>query len=79
VILDQPARELARVYMEAGTFSAKASVDAQHVAIAVVNGIGYLLSWNYRHLVRLNTRRQVNLINSLRGFAPIEILTPPEL
>ena len=57
----------------------KYTSDANHVAIAVVHGIGYLASWNFRHLVKVNTRREVNLVNALEGYNPIEIVAPPEL
>jgi len=36
-------------------------------------------SWNFHHLVKLRTRREVNLVNALKGYTPIEILAPPEL
>jgi len=52
---------------------------ANHVAIAVTNGIGYFCSWNFTHLVKVNTRREVNLINALKGYGQIEIIAPPEL
>ena len=53
--------------------------DANHVAVAVVNGIQYLASWNFRHLVKIATRRLVNLVNALVGYGQIEIVAPPEL
>ena len=49
------------------------------VAVAATNGIGYFCSWNFTHLVNVNIRREVNLINSLKGYGPIEIIAPPEL
>ena len=53
--------------------------DANHVAVAVANGIGYFCSWNFKHLVKVNIRREVNLINAMTGYGPIEIIAPPEL
>ena len=55
------ADNLAQEYVRRGVFPKKYTSDANHVAIAVVHGIGYLASWNFRHLVRVNTRREVNL------------------
>ena len=77
--LDNDSRNLAREYVERGIFPEKQLSDANHVAIAVVNGIDYLISWNFKHLVRVNTRRLVNLTNILLGFDQIEIVAPPEL
>lgn len=53
--------------------------DAIHVAIAVVNEIGILVSWNYKHLVNLKTKREVNAINISNGYNPIEIVDPSML
>ena len=70
---------LAWKYVERGVFPEKYIFDANHVAIAVTHGIGYFVSWNFTHLVKVNTRREVNLINALNGYDPIEIIAPPEL
>ena len=45
----------------------------------VVNGVDYLCSWNFTHLVKVSTRREVNLVNSLMGYGQVEIVAPPEL
>ena len=73
------ADNLAQEYVRRDVFPEKYTSDANHVAIAVVYGIGYLASWNFRHLVKVNTRREVNLVNALEGYNPIEIVAPPEL
>ena len=70
---------LAQDYVMRGIFPEKYTSDANHVAITVVNGIEYFASWNFRHLVRVSTRREVNLVNALKGYGPIEIVAPPEL
>jgi len=75
----EEADNLAQEYVKRGIFPEKQMSDANHVAIAVVNGIGYFASWNFKHLVKVNTRREVNLVNALMGFGPIEIVAPPEL
>jgi predicted nucleic acid-binding protein len=77
--LDQEARDLADAYMEQGIFPQLYPADALHVAIAVVQGCPYLASWNFRHMVRVRTRREVNLVSALRGYQSIEIVAPPEL
>ena len=62
---DDEARSLSEEYISRGIFPERYAADAQHVAIAAVNGIDYLCSWNFTHLVRVATRREVNLVNSL--------------
>lgn len=50
-----------------------------HAAAASVMGVDFLLSWNFRHMVRVKTRRLVNLINLQHGYRTLEIVAPPEL
>ena len=38
-----------------------------------------LWRWNFSHLVKVRTRREVNLVNALEGYGPVEIVAPPEL
>jgi hypothetical protein len=70
---------MADEYVGRGVIPVKFRDDALHVAIAVTHGVPLLASWNFRHLVRLQVRRQINLINALLGYGPIEIVSPPEL
>ena len=37
--------------------------DAYHIAIAVINGVDCLLSWNFKHIVRRRTRDIVTMVN----------------
>lgn len=76
---DVEADALAQEYLRRGIFPEKYTSDANHVAIAVVNGIGYFVSWNFEHLVKVRTRREVNLVNALKDYGSIEIIAPPEL
>ena len=79
VDLNEEADILAKEYVRRGIIPEKYSADAIHIAIAVVNAIRYLVSWNFKHIVKLSTRREVNLINALLGYEGIELLAPPEL
>jgi len=75
----EEADELAQEYVRRGIFPEKYVADANHVAIAVINNVDYFASWNFAHLVKVNTRREINLVNALLGHQPIEIVAPPEL
>jgi predicted nucleic acid-binding protein len=76
---NEEAYDLAQEYIKRGIFPEKYESDANHVAVAVINGIGYFASWNFRHLVKVNTRLAVNLVNALKGYGQMEIIAPPEL
>lgn len=77
--VDQEAQILAQEYVDKKVFPERYFSDGLHVAVAVVHRIEYLVSWNFSHLVKVNTRREVNLINALKGYGSIEIVAPPEL
>ena len=79
VTVTPDADRLAMRYIEAGAVSEWFSADAYHVAIAVVCGADVIMSWNFRHIVRRKTRDIVNMVNTLHGYAHIEIVTPGEL
>jgi predicted nucleic acid-binding protein len=53
--------------------------DAYHIAIAVVKHMDFLLSWNFRHIVRRRTKEVVRTVNTMNKFGEIEIITPAEL
>lgn len=72
-------RDLANAYIERGVFPEKYVDDALHVAVASFYGISYVVSWNFEHLVKVKTRKSVNLVNILEGYREIEIVSPQEL
>ncbi len=79
LVFNEEADILAKEYVHRGIIPEKYGADAIHVAIAVVNGIQYLVSWNFKHILKVRTRREVNLINALLGYEEIELIAPPEL
>ena len=53
--------------------------DALHVAVAVVNGIEYLLTWNYKHLANAGMRSKIEAACRELGYEAVIICTPEEL
>jgi len=53
--------------------------DALHVAVAVVNGIEYLLTWNYKHLANAGMRSRIETACRDLGYEAVIICTPEEL
>jgi predicted nucleic acid-binding protein len=70
---------LAHALVEGGPLPAQAAEDALHIAIAVTNGIEYLITWNCKHLANASMRKDIDRIRRLRGYEPIVICTPEEL
>jgi hypothetical protein len=71
--------ELALEYVRQGAIPETYPEDAMHIAVAALNGMDYLLSWNFRHIVRRRTRDVVDAVNTLRGMRHVHIATPAEL
>lgn len=57
----------------------QAADDAYHVAIAAVNAVDYLASWNCTHIVNLSMRRRIENICLKAGYTPALIGTPEVL
>lgn len=57
----------------------KARADALHIAIAAVNGMDYLLTWNCTHIANAALRPRIEEICRAIGCEPPVICTPQEL
>jgi predicted nucleic acid-binding protein len=70
---------LADELLRRGGMPAKAYVDAVHVALAAINGLDYLLTWNCTHIANATMRVKIDDICRASGFEPPVICTPVEL
>ena len=61
------------------TLPKAAWTHAAHVAVAAVNGIDFLLTWNLRHLANAALRGKIEQACRKAGFVPPIICTPEEL
>lgn len=57
----------------------KSLEDASHIALATINHVSALVSWNFKHIVNLNRIRLFNAVNLKHGYALIEIRSPIEI
>lgn len=77
--LSDDVNSLAEEYIKNKTVTENHKEDAFHIAVAVLNEMDYLLSWNFKHLVREKTRGVVNMVNTMNNLKKIEIITPAEI
>ena len=70
---------LAQKLLDAGAVPQNSLTDAQHIAIATVHSIEYLVSWNHKHIVNENKREHINQVCQTAGFQPTTLCTPIEL
>jgi|GEM_PF-1283247 len=72
-------QDLALAYCEAKVIPDEFFEDALHVAVATLWGAHALVSYNFAHLVRLDTMVEVNAINRARGLAELFLCQPREV
>ena len=78
-VLTQESLALRDAYIAAKVLGPRWIDDAAHVAIATVSRVDMIVSWNFRHLVRVDRMRQFNAVNLRLGFPLIDIRSPREL
>jgi len=66
-------------YVKAGIVARRYMDDATHVAAATVARADAAVSWNFKHIVRLDKMRGYNRVNLMSGFGIISIVTPREV
>ena len=72
----EEVRLLAEEYVSRGIIPVKHIEDAVHIAVTTINSLDILVSWNFEHIVKLKTKREVNAVNVLLGYNLIEIIEP---
>jgi len=72
-------RQFAAQLIEKGGVPAEAQADALHIAVASVNELDYLLTWNCRHIDNAAAKPLIRSICAVAGYPCPEICTPLEL
>lgn len=75
----EESNQLAQSYIAANVLPPKCGDDARHVAIASVENMNYIVSWNFKHLVNIERIRGFNAVNIQLGYSAIDIRTPMEV
>jgi hypothetical protein len=70
---------LAQSLLDANAVPPPARVDALHLAVATVNGMQYLMTWNCKHLANAFLWDTIYGTCRAAGYQPPAILTPYEL
>lgn len=77
--ITKEAGELAKDILAAGAIPPTSAEDALHLAVASVNSLDYLLTWNCRHLANATMRGAIVAAVVSAGYSPPIICTPEEL
>ena len=79
VELTPEAENLANCYIAEKVVGITSLDDCRHIALATINKVDVLASWNFKHIVNLNRIQGYNGVNMKRGYMTIEIRNPKEL
>ncbi len=79
VFLDEESISLANAYLKEGVIAEGSLSDARHIAIATVERVDVLVSWNFKHIVNLNRIHLINSVNLKSGYHILEIRSPLEV
>ena len=75
----EAALELAEELVRRRAVPDVAAEDALHIAIAVTNGVDYLLTWNCALSANAAMRRAIDDVCVEQGYEPTVLCTPEEL
>lgn len=74
--LSETAISIGQQIIELGILKEKSRDDANHIGIAVANGMDFVISWNFKHMVNIKTVNGVRAISLLNGYKTIDLVTP---
>ena len=80
-VLEVPeaAELLTSAILSSGAIQLRAVRDAAHIAVAAVNDVDYLLTWNCKHLANAQIIRKISVVCNREGYNTPLICTPEEL
>jgi len=77
--ISELAEELASFVIKDGHIPEKNPEDALHIAIAAVNGMDYLLTWNFAHINNAQIKSKIVKLIEHTGYQCPIICSPEEL
>ena len=72
----QESENLADEYINQKVLSQRNFDDCLHIALSVIHNCDYLVSWNFRHLVNVQTIEGVKIVNAINHYQEIKIVSP---
>ena len=77
--LDEESVNLADKYIAEKIVRKTSVEDCRHIALATINKVDVLASWNFKHIVNLDRIKGYNSVNLKLGYQMIEIRSPKNL
>jgi hypothetical protein len=77
--IDDEKERLARLLLDHQAVPATEPRDAAHIAVAAVNGVEYLATWNFRQILNPATQHLIDSVCRDAGYEPATVCTPEQL
>ncbi|MCL2728302.1 MAG: hypothetical protein FWD56_07970 [Bacteroidales bacterium] len=79
VTMTDESKELADKYIAEKVVGKTSLDDCRHIALATINKVDVLASWNFKHIVNLIRIKEYNAVNLKNGYQTLEIRNPKDL
>ncbi len=79
VEITEECENLAQEYINEKVVGRTSYEDCLHIAVATINNVDVLASWNFRHIVNLQRIKGYNSVNIKLGYNLLEIRNPKDL
>jgi rRNA-processing protein FCF1 len=77
--VSQECRDLADEYINENVVGETNKDDCIHIATATIFNVDYLVSWNYKHIVRAEKIKGYNVVNLKNKYKQLDIHSPREM
>lgn len=79
VEITEESESLANEYINEKVVGRTSYEDCLHIAVATINNVDVLASWNFKHIVNLQRIKGYNSVNIKHGYNLLEIRNPKDL
>ncbi|MFH1196182.1 MAG: PIN domain protein [bacterium] len=79
VKITDEARNLSVNYLNEKVVTKRSVADTLHIAIATIEKVDLLVSWNFKHIVNYDKIHRYNSVNIKYGYRTLEIRNPRDL
>ena len=77
-LIDDEVEKLAQTYVSEKALGKASANDAYHIALASVNRLDCVVSWNFKHIVNYEKIINFNAVNLKNGYSSLQIYSPLE-
>jgi hypothetical protein len=77
--IDENASRMAKILVAEGAIPQEYPEDAIHIGVASVNGVDFILTWNFAHINNARNREKITKVVDQFGYVCPVICTPDEL